>query len=66
MQTRFHILLIYTLFASEANSPMECDCYIVVMEINASSSTWDMNCGSPLFRHCFHLSLAEWLKGDGF
>lgn len=33
MQTRFRILLIYTLFASEANSPTECDHYIVVMEI---------------------------------
>lgn len=58
MQTRFHILLIHTLSASKANSPIECDHYSIAMEINASSSIWDMNCASLVFRLCFHLTLA--------
>lgn len=66
MQIRFYVLWIYTLLASEALRAPECEPYSTVTEVNGSLSVWDVNCGSLVFRHCFHLPVAQRGKGRRF
>lgn len=59
MQTRFHVLLIYTLFMSKASGPQSVAIAAIIMEINTSSSVWDVNGGSVVAGPGFHLIVAR-------